>query len=651
MSLNTNAEDSTTASKEKEENKTIEDQYYSIPNEITSENYTPIFMWLNGAESNCAFKFNVNDPKTLNVQSFKREIEAHISSTPEIKRRLSKNISSQGKIVHLYTIKEMDLEDGDIRYLKENDVIFFTFDNSGFKSSNHFFLYKFEGWIKSGGYGKVFLARNILTKEEVAVKQIDTSNYSNEEMYNLSREHLILRNMIHKNVIKCVDFFAYDNKFYTVMDYAAGGELTYLLEERGRMSEAEAKVIFKQIYNAVYFIHSKNIIHRDLKPNNILFLDKERTKVVLIDFGISGFSNGNQKDTIKAGTIRFMPPEVVSGSNFQSSAKMDVWALGVILYKMVLGTYPFDGKSTKEIVNKILDDKMEFNKKIKISPQLKELIEGMLTKSIRFRIDMESDLFTNWFESECSNFERSEKKKSTMMRLINGLEDINVKKAQNARKISLNVRNSPASPNESEEFDTHKNTINTAANDPLSVRKTVSKKEEFSGGGGTRLRRKMSSDAEEKIEKKKLKPIYKSDKRLNIVVKNKGEKGDKEDKSDKRENKYGRSSKNLEDKKVMVRNKNSVNYSGFNNWVSNLYASSPKKHVSDFNKDIQAFSQYNNKPKFYGKSPQKSRCKIQLENPNYKNNDIILPLINTRGSLGSNSNYANKKLGRLKSTC
>ena len=89
-------------------------------------------------------------------------------------------------------------------------------------------------------------------------------------------------------------------------------------------------------------------------------------------------SNGNQKEKIKAGTTRFLPPEIVGSEEFSSNPKIDIWALGVILYLMVEGCYPFNGKSTKEIIKSILKDNIEFNKKIKISNALKNLIGGML---------------------------------------------------------------------------------------------------------------------------------------------------------------------------------------------------------------------------------------------------------------------------------
>ena len=388
-------------------------------NKPSSTDKIEIIPWLNGKEKEYSFKLTINLKNSLSLNYLKELILKTILSSKELNSIFSHLKFSQ---VHtIYNSKEIPLDDTDIQYLKENEIIFFTFDNSSFKSSNHFNQYKFIRWIKSGGYGQVFLSKHVYSKKEYAIKQIDTTDFSNEDLYNISREHLILRSMIHKNVIRCHDSFAHNNKFYTVMDFAEGGELTFLLKDKGALSEDETKKIFKQIYEAVCYIHSQNIIHRDLKPNNILFLDKERTHVVIIDFGISGMANGNQREKIKAGTTSFLPPEIASGEEFSSNPKLDIWSMGVILYLMVEGAYPFDGKNTKEIITSILRNRLEFNKKIKISQPLKTLIGGMLEKNYRFRIDDDSELFNKWFNYTGPSIKR----KKT-------LDDKNIKKKTEA---------------------------------------------------------------------------------------------------------------------------------------------------------------------------------------------------------------------------
>ena len=359
-----------------------------------------LLIWMNGKTKEYSFRYKIENISHISLTSnrLKFLLSKYIFDNSKLFDLL--NLPPNAELIqHLYTKNEVELEDFDIPHLKNNDILLFSFDTySVYKSSNNYYQYEFIKWIKSGGFGKVFLAKEVSSNKEYAIKEISVKNFSNEDLYNISREYMILKEMSHKNIINFHTFFTYDNKFYTVMDYAKGGELSNLLEEKKKLSEEESKFIFKQIYNAVCYIHGKNIIHRDLKPNNILFLDKERTHIVIIDFGISGFANGNQREKIMAGTVKFIPPEMLSGKEFSSSPHLDMWALGVILYRMVEGCYPFEGKSYKETINNIFKSKLEFNPKIKISSPLRQLLEGLLEKNYRFRIDSNSKLFNNWFE-------------------------------------------------------------------------------------------------------------------------------------------------------------------------------------------------------------------------------------------------------------
>lgn len=85
----------------------------------------------------------------------------------------------------------------------------------------------------------------------------------------------------HKNIVKFINSYVYENHFYTVMECAKGGELNTYLEKVNLLSESEARRVFKQIHESARYIHSKNVVHRDLKPNNILFLDENRENLVV----------------------------------------------------------------------------------------------------------------------------------------------------------------------------------------------------------------------------------------------------------------------------------------------------------------------------------------------------------------------------------
>lgn len=241
-------------------------------------------------------------------------------------RRLRDYIASELKYKYstdfcVYNFRGLEIDDSDIYYINDEDVICASLDRRPFDSVNYINMYEFIKNVKAGGYGKVYIAANVFTGEIVAIKKIDTGNLckymlniyillASEETYNISREAVFLESFKHKNIIKVKQSYLLDNIFYIIMENAKGGELTSYLKRKGLLSEAEAKRIFKQIHDAVKYIHSKSVVHRDLNPNNIMFLDENHEDVVIIDFGISGSNKGNVKEKINAGTVKFVPPEV-----------------------------------------------------------------------------------------------------------------------------------------------------------------------------------------------------------------------------------------------------------------------------------------------------------------------------------------------------
>jgi calcium-dependent protein kinase len=119
------------------------------------------------------------------------------------------------------------------------------------------------------------------------------------------------------------------------------------LREKKKLNEDEVRGIFKQLIVAVSFCHSKGIIHRDIKLENILFKDEGKSKIKIIDFGVSGFIK-NEKS--RYGTVRYMPPEVIDGTNTNSLPTVDIWGLGCILYELITGEVLFKGNTRNDVI-------------------------------------------------------------------------------------------------------------------------------------------------------------------------------------------------------------------------------------------------------------------------------------------------------------
>lgn len=107
---------------------------------------------------------------------------------------------------------------------------------------------------------------------------------------------------------------------------------------------------------------------------NVLFKSRETLHIKIVDFGIAGVCKSNQNDKVEAGSLAYMPPEVLSDSNADTSPKIDVWAIGCILYGMIYGKLPFWGDTEEEFAKSIINGKLKFDPKVPISEGCKKTI-------------------------------------------------------------------------------------------------------------------------------------------------------------------------------------------------------------------------------------------------------------------------------------
>jgi serine/threonine protein kinase len=194
-----------------------------------------------------------------------------------------------------------------------------------------------------GSYASVKLALESGSNTPYAVKIYDKYKLLDpHKLNNVKREIIILRKIDHPHIIKF--FYALEDKrqIHLVMEYVGNTSLNnYIKMKQGRrLDERESKRIFAQLVKGVYYCHSKNIVHRDIKLENIL-LD-EKLNVKLIDFGFSIIKMPSKKLNIFCGTPSYMAPEIVSKSQY-SGPEADIWALGIVLFLMLCGYFPFKG--------------------------------------------------------------------------------------------------------------------------------------------------------------------------------------------------------------------------------------------------------------------------------------------------------------------
>lgn len=168
------------------------------------------------------------------------------------------------------------------------------------------------------------------------------------------------------------------------------------------MSETIAAKIMLQVLSAIHHCHMNKITHRDIKPDNILVDlnsqsegNKGEMTVKVIDFGISCKFDPKKKLTLGVGTPYYVAPEVLVKDYDE---KVDVWSAGVILYILLSGQAPFDGRNNTEIYTKITKAAFSFSSQewSSVSKSAKDLIKKMLTKHASSRISAEKAMQDPW---------------------------------------------------------------------------------------------------------------------------------------------------------------------------------------------------------------------------------------------------------------
>ncbi|KAI5707137.1 hypothetical protein M8J75_014935 [Diaphorina citri] len=240
------------------------------------------------------------------------------------------------------------------------------------------FLYDYEiqEQIGKGGFATVFRAKNYKKNQDVAVKVINWQLMKERKFEEkVLQEIEIHSKLCHPNVIKLLDHFSYSDNIYLVLELCENDTVKRYLDENGRLSEREARDLLEQIVHGLLYLQSQNIVHRDIKPDNLLLTKDMQVKIA--DFGLAAqLSTPDDKHMTMCGTPNYISPEVATRSSHGLEA--DCWALGCILYALLVGSPPFDSGSAKNTVTQVVMK----NPKIPphISRSASELIQNLLQK-------------------------------------------------------------------------------------------------------------------------------------------------------------------------------------------------------------------------------------------------------------------------------
>jgi serine/threonine-protein kinase len=222
--------------------------------------------------------------------------------------------------------------------------------------------YAITGRIASGGCGTVYHARHKESGREAAVKLLHGSLAVLPKMIErFAREVRVVDLLRHPNIVAVHEVGALaDGRPYYAMDVVAGRTAAQIIDARGRLPPAEALALLTPVCAALDAAHAAGVIHRDVKASNILVSDDEPPIVKLCDFGIAklvvpaGDPGGLTTEGRQVGTLTIMAPEQLLGGPVD--ARVDIYALGILLFRMLTGHLPFDARSPLSLAQQHLEN-------------------------------------------------------------------------------------------------------------------------------------------------------------------------------------------------------------------------------------------------------------------------------------------------------
>uniref|UniRef100_A0A8K9UGY0 non-specific serine/threonine protein kinase n=1 Tax=Oncorhynchus mykiss TaxID=8022 RepID=A0A8K9UGY0_ONCMY len=233
--------------------------------------------------------------------------------------------------------------------------------------------------LGQGSFGKVFLVKKTTgpdTGQLYAMKVLKKATLKVRDRVRTKMERDILVEVNHPFIVKLHYAFQTEGKLYLILDFLRGGDLFTRLSKEVMFTEEDVKFYLAELALALDHLHSLGIIYRDLKPENIL-LDEEG-HIKLTDFGLSKESIDHENKAYSfCGTVEYMAPEVVNRRGHTTSA--DWWSYGVLMFEMLTGTLPFQGKDRKETMNMILKAKLGMPQFL--SPEAQSLLRNLFKRN------------------------------------------------------------------------------------------------------------------------------------------------------------------------------------------------------------------------------------------------------------------------------
>ncbi|HTM24389.1 MAG TPA: serine/threonine-protein kinase [Vicinamibacterales bacterium] len=208
--------------------------------------------------------------------------------------------------------------------------------------------------IGRGGMGTVYRAVDDMLQRDVAIKVLNAENTDPDALRRFRREAITLAKLHHPAIATLFELCEDDGDLLMVMEFVRGETLQKLAERTGQVPPDFAAQLCGQVLDGLAHAHRAGIVHRDLKPGNIMVTEEGLVKVM--DFGIARISGSEHltSDGFTMGTPAYMAPEQLLGH--EADARSDLYAVGVLLYRLWTGRLPFEGDTPFAIAHKQLHD-------------------------------------------------------------------------------------------------------------------------------------------------------------------------------------------------------------------------------------------------------------------------------------------------------
>lgn len=259
--------------------------------------------------------------------------------------------------------------------------------------------YGFCSSIGSGAYATVFRAVSKKNYHCYAIKIVSKKVIKPHIYGMILKEASIVQTLSHPNIVKIYDFVEDYTAYYIVMEIIKN-DINKHMKLHGMYSEDKAKMIIFFVLLAVRYIHANHIVHRDIKTSNILIDCTSNNSIIVkvADFGLSTFMIDGYRLWDKCGTVHYMAPEILSAQGYGKA--VDMWSIGVMLFIMLYGKYPFYHKCAKKLKKKIIGGNYHFPKKNNddVSELAKNMIKCLLTVDPYKRISADECIHHPWMK-------------------------------------------------------------------------------------------------------------------------------------------------------------------------------------------------------------------------------------------------------------